>query len=105
MTLLQTKLPCSTNYFRYKVNYENYMLGYDKMKEKDTPGTVRTIASPKGSTKFSPIEQFKKQHNLVVNPSSQKTLLKYAPRKVKEEKKKKENQNDDSSDADNDDFS
>lgn len=54
MTLLQTKLPCSTNYFRYKENYENFMLGYKKTEEK-TDGTVRTIASPKMMSKLSPV--------------------------------------------------
>lgn len=27
ITLLQTKLPCATNYFRYKTNYETAMNG------------------------------------------------------------------------------
>jgi len=54
MTLLQSKLPCSTNYFRYKENYENFMLGYKKSSE-SPKGTVRTIASPKLVKKFSPV--------------------------------------------------
>ena len=30
ITLLQNTLPCSTNYFRYKANYERFMDGGDK---------------------------------------------------------------------------
>lgn len=82
------------------------MLG--KKDEKGTEGTVRTIASPKATSKLSPIQKFKDQHDmpLNVNPKSQQTLLKYAEKtaaKGKAEEKKKNEMGDDSSE--NEDFS
>ena len=83
------------------------MLG--KSNDKGAEGTVRTIASPKATSKLSPIQNFKNQHDmpLNVNPKSQQTLLKYAEKtgaKSKAEEKKKNEMGDDSSDE-NDDFS
>ena len=51
MTLLQTNLPCSVNYYRYKNNYEKYVGEGDK-KEGEV---VRTIASPRLMSKLSPV--------------------------------------------------
>lgn len=43
LTLLQTNLPCSVNYYRYKNNYEKYLGEEKKTDEKEQ---VKTIASP-----------------------------------------------------------
>ena len=62
MTLLQTNLPCSVNYYRYKNNYEKYV-GSGEGKpagdggQTETKGEVKTIASPRLMSKLSPIAQ------------------------------------------------
>lgn len=81
LTLLQTNMPCSVNYYRYKNNYEKYV-GEDG-KEPTKPGeddgsVVKSIASPRLMSKLSPISQFVKNQGINVNPMSQKGLLKYA---------------------------
>lgn len=53
LTLLQTNMPCSTNYYRYKNNYEK-VIGDDKNEPVDQ-GAVKTIASPRLTSKLSPI--------------------------------------------------
>jgi hypothetical protein len=53
LTLLQTSLPCSVNYYRYKSNYEKYV-GEDK-KEGDVKEIIKTIASPRIMSKLSPV--------------------------------------------------
>jgi hypothetical protein len=99
LTLLQTSLPCSVNYYRYKSNYEKYV-GEDK-KEDEPKEIVKTIASPRLMSKLSPVASLVKNQGINVNPISQKGLLKYAMNKDKIEKKGA-----DSSDSDNDgDFS
>lgn len=104
LTLLQSNLPCSVNYYRYKNNYEKYV-GEEK-KDGDKPveqGVVKTIASPRLMSKLSPVAQFVKNQGINVNPMSQKGLLKYALNKDKVDQKKFV---DDNSDSDNDqDFS
>jgi hypothetical protein len=54
LTLLQTNLPCSVNYFRYKNNYEKYV-GDDGKTAGDKQEVVKTIASPRLMSKLSPI--------------------------------------------------
>jgi hypothetical protein len=46
-------MPCSTNYYRYKNNYEK-VIGDDKNEPVDQ-GAVKTIASPRLTSKLSPI--------------------------------------------------
>lgn len=53
LTLLQTNLPCSVNYFRYKNNYEKYV--GDDGKAGEMQEVVKTIASPRLMSKLSPI--------------------------------------------------
>ena len=77
MTLLQSNLPCSVNYFRYKANYENFM-DKDGAPQKQEGDKVQTIASPKIVSKLSPVTQFAASAGINVNPSTQKHLLKYA---------------------------
>jgi hypothetical protein len=81
LTLLQTNMPCSVNYYRYKNNYEKYVGedGKEPVKEGEDDGSViKSIASPRLMSKLSPISQFVKNHSINVNPMSQKGLLKYA---------------------------
>lgn len=79
LTLLQTNLPCSTNYYRYKNNYEKYVGDDNKDGNKgDAGGVVKTIASPRLMSKLSPVASFVKNQGINVNPMSQKGLLKYA---------------------------
>jgi len=55
LTLLQTNLPCSVNYYRYKNNYEKYV-GDDLKDGAERPKEViKTIASPRLMSKLSPI--------------------------------------------------
>lgn len=104
LTLLQSNLPCSVNYYRYKNNYEKYV--GEETKDGGKPaeqGVVKTIASPRLMSKLSPVAKFVKDQGINVNPMSQKGLLKYALNKDKVDEKKFV---DDGSDSDNDqDFS
>ena len=101
LTLLQTNLPCSVNYYRYKNNYEKYVGEDAKADEGQAdPGVVKTIASPKIMSKLSPVASLVQMQGINVNPLSQKGLLKYALNK------KPEGGGDDSDSGDDDqDFS
>ena len=81
LTLLQTNMPCSVNYYRYKNNYEKYV-GEDTKNPanegEDDGSVIKSIASPRLMSKLSPISQFVKNQGINVNPMSQKGLLKYA---------------------------
>jgi len=55
LTLLQTNLPCSVNYYRYKNNYEKYV-GDDN----STGGTIKQLSSPRIMSKLSPVSQLVK---------------------------------------------
>ena len=59
LTLLQTNMPCSVNYYRYKNNYEKYVK-QDPAEEGKQPeeGVVKTIASPRLMSKLSPVTKF-----------------------------------------------
>lgn len=80
MILLQTKLPCSTNFYRYQKNYEQF-LGQDKSadtKSTTGEGEIKLIASPKMMSKLSPVNAFAKEQGINFNPDSQKVLLQMA---------------------------
>lgn len=99
LTLLQTNMPCSVNYYRYKNNYEKYV--GDEAKgdaQKEGEDVVKTIASPRLMSKLSPISQFVKNQGINVNPMSQKGLLKYAMNTNKEANKAANKDSDDSDD-------
>jgi hypothetical protein len=101
LTLLQTNMPCSMNYYRYKNNYEKYVDGdaKDGAKDGEDDGSViKSIASPRLMSKLSPISQFVKNQGINVNPMSQKGLLKYAMNTNKESKGKADNDDSDSGD-------
>lgn len=58
LTLLQTNMPCSVNYYRYKNNYEKYVGedGKEQPKDGEDDGSViKSIASPRLMSKLSPI--------------------------------------------------
>ena len=98
ISLLQTNLPCSVNFYRYKNNYEKYV--GEEGKKSEEKEVIKTIASPRLMSKLSPVANLVSKQGLNVNPMSQKGLLKYAINKDKKESKKN-----DSSDSDNEDFS
>lgn len=98
MSLLQTNLPCSTNFYRYKNNYEKYV--GEEGKKDEGKEVVKTIASPRLMSKLSPVANLVSKQGINVNPMSQKGLLKYAINKDKKEKKEAN-----SSDSENEDFS
>jgi len=81
LTLLQTNLPCSVNYYRYKNNYEKYV-GEDadgaQEQKPEQGGVVKSIASPRLMSKLSPVSKFVQNHGINVNPTSMKGFLKYA---------------------------
>ena len=88
LTLLQTNLPCSVNYYRYKNNYEKYVgedTTADASNKSQTEEVVKSIASPRLMSKLSPVASFVKNQGINVNPMSQKGLLKYALNKEKKE--------------------
>lgn len=56
MLLMQSSLPCSENFNRYKRNYEKYLKqNPDSAGQQKSEGEVRMIASPRLVSKFSPI--------------------------------------------------
>ena len=73
LTLMQTNLTCSVNYYRYKNNYEKYV-GEDGKEDKkqgeDDGNVVKSIASPRLMSKLSPVSQFVKNQGINVNPMS-----------------------------------
>lgn len=53
---MQSSLPCSENFNRYKRNYEKYLKqNPDSAGQQKSEGEVRMIASPRLVSKFSPI--------------------------------------------------
>lgn len=63
MLMLQTHLPCSENFFRYKANYTKYVgTGEGEGNEGKPPaeGTVTEIASPKMLSRMAPIQNMAK---------------------------------------------
>jgi len=74
MILLQSALPCSENYYRYKKNYEKYM-GQNKSQENspkeklDSADQSKTIASPRLMSKLSPITSMANLKGISFNPS------------------------------------
>ena len=84
LTLLQTNLPCSPNYYRYKNNYEKYV-GEDSKQGNDAAdqNVVKTIASPRIMSKLSHVANLVSSAGINVAPNSQKQLLKYALNKDK----------------------
>jgi len=74
LTLLQTNLPCSVNFYRYKNNYEKY-LGENGC---DTGGTVKQLSSPRIVGKLSPINQLAKIQGFNLNPGAKAHLDKYS---------------------------
>lgn len=73
LTLLQTNLPCSVNFYRYKNNYEMY-LGND---ESGQPPTIKQLSSPRIMARLSPINNLAKAQGLNLNPKAQNSLIKY----------------------------
>lgn len=91
ISLLQTKLPCSANYARYRENYKAQVTGQEETKEEhESPAKkkpslqiatsptsspkVTKIASPKFAQKLSPINQLVKTKGMAVNPLSKYML-------------------------------
>ena len=59
ITLLQTNLPCSANYYRYKKNYESFgNEGVKKEGDANDKDVIKSIASPRLMSKLSPINSF-----------------------------------------------
>lgn len=75
MILLQTCMPCSVNFNRYKNNYEKYSAQPSADAAKPE-GEIKTIASPRLMSKLSPLNSMNLvQGGLNFNPNSQKVLL------------------------------
>jgi hypothetical protein len=101
--LLQSSLPCSENFFRYKKNYEKFVgqnpgaggeagspTGGDGLSELNMSSVsgdtsksaaVKTIASPKIMTKSSPVNELWRRNNIkltVDTAGARNALTKYA---------------------------
>jgi len=84
LILLQSTMPCSENFNRYKRNYEKYLTSNPDAKDKSrTEVEVRMIASPRLMSKLAPVNQmnFAGVEELNFNPDSQKVLLQMASNK------------------------
>lgn len=56
LLLIQSSLPCSENFNRYKKNYEKYLLSNPDSKDKPwTNEEIKMVASPRLMSKLSPI--------------------------------------------------
>jgi len=76
MLMLQTHLPCSENFFRYKQNYTKYVSGDGEGEKKEQPeGTVTEIASPKMLSRMAPIQNMARQQNINFNPVAMTHML------------------------------
>jgi hypothetical protein len=73
LILLQSSMPCSENFNRYKRNYEKYLTSNPEAKDKSrTEVEVRMIASPRLMSKLAPVNQmnFAGVEELNFNPDS-----------------------------------
>lgn len=58
MLLLQSSIPCSENFNRYKRNYEKYLISNPDTKDASrSEAEVRMIASPRLMSKLKPFDQ------------------------------------------------
>lgn len=82
MLLLQSNIPCSENFNRYKRNYEKYLQqNPDTAGKTKTAAEVREIASPRLCSKFKQFNQMNLAADVGdfnLNPDAQKILLKFA---------------------------
>lgn len=78
LTLLQTNIPCSVNFYRYKNNYEKYL---DDGTGNNANVTVKQLSSPRFMKRLSPIQNLAKAQGFNINPEAQGGLLKYAMNK------------------------
>jgi len=92
--LLQSSLPCSENFFRYKKNYEKFVgtggegAGSPKsvsdgssVADSTKSATIKTIASPKILTKASPVNDLCRRTGMslkVDTSGARNALAKYA---------------------------
>jgi len=88
MILLQSQMPCSENFYRYKKNYEKYVgqnpstkSAENSPKNKIESEQPKLIASPKMMSKLSPINSLANKQGLNFNPNSQRVLLQLAANK------------------------
>jgi hypothetical protein len=84
MLVLQSSIPCSENFNRYKRNYEKYLTSNPDSKDKPRSEVeVRMIASPRLMSKLKPFDNMNlvggsSPDQLNFNPESQKILLQMA---------------------------
>lgn len=84
MLVLQSSIPCSENFNRYKRNYEKYLTSNPDSKDKPRSEVeVRMIASPRLMSKLKPFDGMNlvggsTPDQLNFNPESQKVLLQMA---------------------------
>jgi hypothetical protein len=74
--LLQSCLPCTENFTRYKRNYEKYLEGTGDQ-PKHAQAEIKQIASPRLMSSLSPLSQMG-LGGLNFNPNAQKVLLQAA---------------------------
>lgn len=81
--LLQSSMPCSENFNRYKRNYEKYLMSNPDAKDKAwTEEEVRLIASPRLMSKLKSISDMTLDTSgLNLDPESKKMLLANAANK------------------------
>lgn len=87
MCIIEASLPCTTNFFRFKKNYEDQQKSVKSSEDvnmvpsdAEKVGVKRkSLASPKIVSKLSPINTFVNRN--IVGSSQKNTLMKYAENK------------------------
>ena len=78
MLMLQTHLPCSENFFRYRQNYSKYVDKGGEEEKKAEDGEIKLIASPKMMSRLAPIQNMASDMNINFNPKAMTTMLQNA---------------------------
>jgi hypothetical protein len=73
MLMIQSALPCSENFFRYKQNYQKYTK--TEGKEEETKSVGQMIASPKMMSRMAPIQNMAAEMNVNFNPKAMSHML------------------------------
>ena len=75
MLMIQSSLPCSENFFRYKQNNQKYKKTEGKDEETKSESQSQMIASPKIMSRMAPIQSMAAEMNVNFNPKAMTHML------------------------------